>query len=54
MSAFMAAFNELMACSTMFKNGLRGQLLKLGVGPRIAWVMVSWCALVELVHPDQD
>ena len=24
MLAFMAAFNELMACSTMFKNGLLG------------------------------
>ena len=24
MSAYMAAFNELMACSTIFKNGLEG------------------------------
>ena len=47
MSAFIAAFNELMACSTMFKNGLRRSLLKLGVGPRIGWVMVSWCAVVD-------
>ena len=49
---------SLWACSTIFKKWtIRGQLLKLGVGPRIAWVMVSWCAVVDeynLFHPDQD
>lgn len=29
------------------KMDYKGELLKLGVGPRIAWVMVSWCAVVD-------
>ena len=51
MSAFMAAFKALMACSTMLGNGLYGvQLFKLRIWTSNSRIVVGWCAVINENH----
>jgi len=52
MSAFLAAFKALMACSTMLRNGLYGgSFLSSEFGPgNYSRIVVGWCTIINENH----